>query len=447
MVEGPQSVFSQASRLKKYIASFGVFYGAFTFGICISFLNPTILDFSHKFDSPVDHVSKVFSVSLATYLVGALAGGIILKFLNRQLFVMIMLTLMTLSLFTIPYANTEIEFFTLAGVMGLGNGGFDAAQLAWIIDIWRHEAAPFILTQHFAVSVGRLVPPLLLGPFLSEEKEEGEAEFIISTTSEPYQSRLHVPFAIGAAFILVCLISQAALYLFVFRPTKSNTNNVATQETQEDKEKGDESTNELSQSGGESLKRKILLIVLICCVLGFYQGMELCTAQFIPTFSHFSEVGLSEKQSARIALGLQLGFALGRLLGIFLVLKIAPHFLFAGNFLLLLASNIILLICGGSSVEWLWVGSIAIGLGMSTVLPAVYAYIEKYIFVSDSIASIVAGFGGLVAFVYPIIVGNAVEYNPEVMTYVNFLSIAVCGVASVALFYITHVRGSNKESI
>ncbi|CAG7818877.1 unnamed protein product [Allacma fusca] len=54
---------------------------------------------------------------------------------------------------------------------GFGCGGFNADQVAWIINIWRHKAAPFILSLHFEYSAGTLglIPPFILRTCRSEE--------------------------------------------------------------------------------------------------------------------------------------------------------------------------------------------------------------------------------------------------------------------------------------
>ncbi|CAG7786312.1 unnamed protein product [Allacma fusca] len=423
-------------------------------GLANSFLNPTVLDFSHKLNESVDSVAIVFTVLTAAYLVGALFTGIASLYIPRPVSVLLVLSLMTIPLFTIPYTESLMMLYVHAAIVGFGVGGLDASQAAWIIDIWRHEAAPFILSLHFAASVGSLIPPLILGPYLTEEEDKAcnETTITISTSTStelPYESKLQVPFTIGASITCISIVIQVFMYISVFRQNKSASSNQNTKngekneveevEMEESSKDASTATEAASSSG---LVRTIMLVVLCCCVIGFYQGLELCTAQFIPTFAHFSKVCLSEKESARIAFGLQMGFASGRLGGIFLVLKIAPHFILAGNFLLLLISNIILLVWGGSNVTWLWIGSVVIGLGMSTVYAAVYAFVEKYLFVTDRIASTVAVCGGLVSAIYPIVVGKSVEHNPEVLTYVNFLSLFVCGVAFSILFYVTHIRAS-----
>ena len=91
--------------------------------------------------------------------------------------------------------------------------------------------------------------------------------------------------------------------------------------------------------------------------------------QFLPTFAHFSELRLTEAEGARMLFGLTLCIAIGRLVGIFIVLKVKPHFILLGNFVLLLTANLVLLLIAQTSVPMLWVGSCLIGLGLSTVYP------------------------------------------------------------------------------
>ncbi|CAG7833435.1 unnamed protein product [Allacma fusca] len=437
----PDSAFSASSRYKKYMASLGVYYSNIVIGICTTFLSPLILDFSHKFNSSVDRVSMVFAIILVCYLLSALLSTIIFRYVNRQIVLIVSLSLTATAFFTIPRTTTVMEFFICSSLIGLGGGGYDAGQVAWIIDIWRDESPPFILTQHFTYSLGTLVPPLLLAPYLANKNETGDRNETGEVVPEK-ESELFIPFSIAGTLVVLAIVVQLALYI-VFKSTKVPV-------VIDDQEQVIAGTSEESREREnisiplESAKRKFYLVGLACCIIGFYQGLELCTQQFMPTFSHFSEVKLSETDGARVLFGLQLGYAIGRFAGIILVLKIAPHFIFAGNLVILLVSNTILLVLGGSSVEWLWVGSVTIGVGMSTVYPALYAYIEKYIFVTDSVAGVITIAGGLVSSVYPIIVGNSVQTRPQIMTYVNFASIGVCFFAFAALFWMTHSKNARR---
>lgn len=364
--------------------------------------------------------------------------------------VLVLLLLVASSFFLIPSATNLTEFFVYSSLVGLGSGGYDTAQVAWIIDLWRGESAPWILSQHFAYALGTLTPPIILANFLT--KSDASNELDITTNGSTGDTDISIPF-----YIVGCMALFSIFINFLICCTYSNRNQSVpiadnTQEAvveptweRESISSGSSSssvsvTTSLISRNRNATRRKSYIIGLCCCVIGFYSALELCTQQFLPTYAHFSSVKLSPTEASRVLFGLQLGFTIGRCIGIYLVLKIRPHILLIGNLVLLTISNTILLLWGGSSMTSLWIGSIMIGVGMSTVYPSLYAYIEKYLFVTETVSGIVTVASGLVSSIYPLIVGNSVETNPNILMYVNYLSIFVCCVAFSLLFSMTYVR-------
>lgn len=437
-------------------------------GACITFLGPLVLEFTNIFGATVDQVSQVFTIILFCYLTSALLGRsinsqtlnqrqykpmttvigtLIFKCVNRQLVVVLLLSLITSSFFLIPSATNLNEFFVYSSFIGLGGGGYDTAQVAWIIDVWRDESPPWILTQHFAYALGALAPPIILAKFLTND----------SSTDELYTMtgrNIDTPFYIVGTLGIVAVVINIVIYL-VFRKrtavvlVTSNIQEPLIVDPSWERESIDSRSNSsdgvsvttaLISRNRDSSKRKIYIIGLCCSVIGFYSALELCTQQFLPTYTHFSPMKLSPTEAANVLFGLQLGFTIGRLVGILLILKIQPHFIFAGNLILLSISNTILYIWGGSSMTMLWIGSVMIGVGMSTVYPSLYAYIEKYLVITESVSGVITIAGSCMSAIYPLIVGNSIETNPEILMYVNYVSIFVCSVAFTLLFSMTYVR-------
>lgn len=364
--------------------------------------------------------------------------------------ILFLLSLVASSFFLIPSANNLTDFFIYSSLIGLGGGGYDTAQVAWIIDIWRDESPPWILSQHFAYSLGTLASPLILAHFLPNSNSTDNADI---TTNSPADVDIHIPFYIAGSMAIFSVVINIIIY-FAFRhrrplvPVENNIQEPPVVGTSWERESISSSSSSVSVTtplisrNRNASKRKIYVIGLSCCVIGFYSALELCTQQFLPTYAHFSQMKLSPTEGARVLFGLQLGFTIGRLVGIFLVQKIRPHFIFAGNLVILTISNTILLFWGESSMTLLWVGSIMIGVGMSTVYPSLYAFVEKYLFVTETVSGIITISGGFVSSIYPVIVGNSVETNPEILMYVNYVSISVCYIAFSLLFSITYMRSS-----
>lgn len=438
----PESAFSTSPRIVKIIVSLAVYYSNFVLGVCITLLGPLVLEFTNIFHSTVDQVSEVFTIILFCYLTSALLGTLIFKCVNRQLVVLLLLSLITSSFFLIPSATNLNEFFVYSSLIGLGGGGYDTAQVAWIIDIWRDESQPWILTQHFAYALGALATPLILAKFLTNDNSTAE----FHTASD-----IRTPFYIVGSLGILAVVINIILYIAFRKRTQVVlvTNNIQeplivdSSWEHESIESGTSSvsvTTALISRNRDSSKRKIYIVGLCCGVIGFYSALELCTEQFLPTYTHFSPMKLSPTDAANVLFGLQLGFTIGRLVGILLILKIEPHYIIAGNFVLLSISNTILYIWGGSSMTMLWIGSSMIGVGMSTVYPSLYAYIEKYLFITESVSGIITIAGSCMSAIYPIIVGNSIETNPEILMYVNFVSIFVCSLAFSLLFSMTYER-------
>ena len=400
-------------------------------------------------------------------------GGIVYNFVNRQIIVVFLLAAASACLFLFPHVNTLGLFFLLAGIMGFCGGAYDTAQVAWIIDIWRHEAGPFILTQHFAWSVGALVTPVLFAPFLTgdlpaTEEPQRTTEGAISsstdqsTTPAAPSAELFVPFTVAGCLGLVSVLVQIVLYIVFQRMKKAQAKNTNDSSNNNDDRDGKNDSNLEAKSESqdpESLAQKtsllqglrnqvrllrpsLFIVFLACCFAGFDQAMEQCTALFLPTFAT-KTLGISDQDGTIVLLWFNIGSAVGRAVGIVVVLKILPQYIMAVNFTLVLIGITVLLTLGSWSLTWMWVGNICLGLGFSTLYPAFYAYLEKHLFVGDTIAAILVVSGGLISTLYPLIVKEYVDENPKILTYMNYVGFAVTIVAFGILF---HVTRSKKKS-
>ena len=244
------------------------------------------------------------------------------------------------------------------------------------------------------------------------------------------------------------MIIQIVLYTTIRRmensQPKTHNNNKDEDEKTGNVETKTESLDPVTEPNGkELLLRKLVLVFLGCCFGGFNQAMEQCSVLFIATFATNSPIKLSDQEGTRILLGLNVGFAVGRAAGIVTVLKVLPQFILAVNFGLALLGNTLLLTVGGSSLTWMWIGSICLGLGFSTMYPAFYAFLEKHLFVSDTIAATITVSAGLVSALYPLIVKKYVEEMPKILNYMDYVGCAVCIAALLSMFYLTR-RKANR---
>jgi fucose permease len=131
-------------------------------------------------------------------------------------------------------------------------------------------------------------------------------------------------------------------------------------------------------------------------------------------------------------------YAVGRFLGIFIIMKIPPLFILSANLGLVLIGNIVLLVWANDNLTMLWTGCIILGAGFSTMFASYAAYMERHLVVTNSVGSCWIVVGSTMAAIYPLIVGGIIERNVVVLTYTNFFSIAVCTIPLLIIYKLTH---------
>ena len=328
-----------------------------------------------------------------------------------------------------PICPSMTLLFVTAAVLGTSCGAYDATQIVWIMEIWQNEAGPFIQAQHFSYALGSLVPSLVLAPFLTKEPEEEEGVSTTTTESSanPTQ-KLVVPFIIVGVFVSLAALTQLLLFIFArYYPPPPEQGRLDAKPLPETNN-NDEKTGIMPVKPTRNWYR-IKLILVTALFMGMYQGMEVCTFQFMSTFAQKGGLGLSESQGANIQSGLTGSFAVGRGLGILIILRIPPQLIMCVNLVLVVCGSIILLVFADNSHALLWTGTVVLGLGYSTIYASWCAFIERHLLFTQWVGAFTLIFGSAVASIYPLIVGGLIDENPGVITYTSFFSVVCCAVA------------------
>ena len=165
-----------------------------------------------------------------------------------------------------------------------------------------------------------------------------------------------------------------------------------------------------NQSYYLSLNLKIVCIFLLSFILFLYSAIE---DNFVSLLMTFSISNLSwSKASGTVATSLAwISFAIGRLIGIFLVRHIKTSNILTAYFILLIISFIGLLICSLTGKSFLiWVVVPLAGFSQSVILPAVFTWTEEKILpVSGKLSGlylVVASAGSMVT---PLLFGYLME--------------------------------------
>ncbi|CAG7837050.1 unnamed protein product, partial [Allacma fusca] len=425
----------------KYFTTAAIYFCNVTFGMSCAYLAPLVVDFKTAYQTDVAAISVVFTVSKIVMLICSLAYGFIFNLVNRHGLIIVLLFISGILIILQPFSPTLITFGVAWVIIESALSGYGTAQIIWVIEIWKDAAGPYIQGQHFSFALGCIFPSLIFAPFLKQSyKSSSSNETIIesnqtltSMTLDPGSvlSRLYVPCGIIGGMIILGSIFQLMLFLMVKVPKGEKPL----------EDQGVEATNS-SLERDDQKGKKILLITLGSIFLGVIQAMEGIAFQFLPTFTHYSEVQMSEVEGANIMTAFTIAYTLGRLAGIFVSLKIIPQVLICVNILFVFASSVVLLIAGNGSDthSTMLVGSILLGIGFSTLFPSIFDYLKIHLEITNVVGAILMVAGMSISSISPLIVGVFIEETPAVIVYLNFVCISV-GVATFVGIMIL-VRGN-----
>ena len=356
-----------------------------------------------------------------------------------------------------PYARSLIVYGFLAMTLSVALSGYATAQAVWIIDIWKDRAGPFIQGQHFFFALGGIIPPTLFAPFLegapaaakvdSEPiRDNGTARMsdaaVALSPLEATSSRILIPAFICAGIVAFGgILLLSTLVAFSQKgggkaKAKITTDLEPSRKTQEKSVISTE--NEVPGDTKEEIQsrkyKKIALIALSATLLGAAQAIEATALQFLPAYTHFSDYKFSQAAGARVLSAFCAAYTFGRLLGIVAILKVAPKLILVLNIIIVAAANILLLISSSSgTAESVWIGSVLLGLGLSTNIPTIYAFLREHLHITNMVGGIMLFGGSAASTFYPLIIGAYMETFANVVICLNLTTAAVGVVTFVAI--------------
>ncbi|KAF6075213.1 major facilitator superfamily domain containing 4A [Phyllostomus discolor] len=141
-----------------------------SFGLCIAFLGPTLLDLRCQTHSSLSQISWVFFSQQLCLLLGSIIGGVFKRTLAQSLWALFSSSL-TISLVfaVIPFCRDVKVLAAVMALAGLAMGCIDTVANMQLVRIYQKDSAIFLQVLHFFVGFGALLSPLIADPFLSEE--------------------------------------------------------------------------------------------------------------------------------------------------------------------------------------------------------------------------------------------------------------------------------------
>ncbi|KAM6044157.1 major facilitator superfamily domain-containing protein 4A isoform 1-T1 [Chlamydotis macqueenii] len=141
----------------------------FSFGLCIGFLGPTLLDLRCQTQSSLSQITWVFFSQQFCLLLGSCLGGVFKRTLAQSLFALFASSLAISLVFAIiPLCHNVVVLAVVMAVAGLAMGCIDTISNMQLVKIYQKDSAIFLQALHFFVGFGALLSPLIADPFLSD---------------------------------------------------------------------------------------------------------------------------------------------------------------------------------------------------------------------------------------------------------------------------------------
>ncbi|XP_063766088.1 major facilitator superfamily domain-containing protein 4A isoform X2 [Eleginops maclovinus] len=156
----------------------------FSFGLCIAFLGPTLLDLRCQTQSSLQQITWVFFSQQFFLLVGSSLGGLFKRTLLSSLWTLFSCALVISLVFSVIPLCDHVSLLSVAmAIAGLAMGVIDTIANLQLVKLYQRDSAIFLQALHFFIGLGALVSPLVADPFLSEDSCVLGANWTLNSTS------------------------------------------------------------------------------------------------------------------------------------------------------------------------------------------------------------------------------------------------------------------------
>ncbi|CAL1261621.1 unnamed protein product [Larinioides sclopetarius] len=411
-------------------------------GMSVAIPGPTLLDLQNLVGTDMQHIAFIYTARSAGYLFGSLSGGVLFDMVARKQVILTLANFVaSLTMLGIPWSRSIGALTALMTVNGATLGFLDTGGNVCCLNLWGKDSGPFYQALHFTFGMGALIAPLVAAPFVgnfdtSDFSFENSSIVAANTTLQPgFRNYLNdslienfeippITYAYSAIGIFSLFVTALFLIICIIAPL----------ETQ-----GPQS--EESQVRERKLSF-ILLIVFLNIILVFVEtGTEVGYAQMLTTYVVKGPLKLSPTTGSYMTSGFWAAFSVSRFLSVFIAIKFSNLQMIVFDIIVTSIGALVLLTLGGSQVWAIWLATILLGVGIASFFPAAVGWVEKYMTVTNKMASsfcVGAAFGEMII---PFIISTYIDTVPGVLLYTV---VASC-VLSAAVVFIMWLILRKKE--
>ncbi|CAL8275706.1 unnamed protein product [Boreogadus saida] len=464
----------------------------FSFGLCIAFLGPTILDLQCQTSSTLSEITWVFFAQQFCLLIGSSIAGVFKKTLFSALSTLFVSAVVISVVFAIiPLCNNVLLLAIAMAVSGLAMGLIDTIANIQLVTIYQKDSAMFLQALHFFIGFGALVSPLIADPFLSESgcgNHTGNATVAmihhhrnmlrnspmashsfnesIGAPEGPHGEESIVHYAFWIMSIINLPVPLAVLFLMyrerLFPCSPSSPSLMDKDELALEHQQGDTETPEAGGHGSifsccqndnlRGLPVSFFMIhIMGGLVLFMTDGIVGAYAGFVYTYAVEPPMSLPHKTAGYLASIFWAAITVGRLVSIPLNYRFKPVKLLLVNLVGVIVTVLMLLIFNTNNI-FLFVGTGFCGLFLSSIFPCMLAFTEDVLDYQGCATTVLVTSAGMGEMVMTLLVGMIIESKGSYSFLVIGLVVACLGfMAFLGLMFFNrmhrnYLTGTAKKS-
>ncbi|XP_026719903.1 major facilitator superfamily domain-containing protein 4A [Athene cunicularia] len=395
----------------------------FSFGLCIAFLGPTLLDLRCQTQSSLSQITCVFFSQQFCLLLGSCLGGVFKRTLAQSLFALFASSLAISLVFAIiPLCHNVVVLAVVMAVAGLAMGCIDTISNMQLVKIYQKDSAIFLQALHFFVGFGALLSPLIADPFLSDTNCILSNSTANASSNLPHIRKSLVPhhpgnlshYDLPMKGMVVTRVSYAfwimALINLAMETRPAEKDDLSTTVQRPHAAGGHDDLFSCCQSKnfrGASYTyfavhiTGALVLFMTDGIVGEYSG-------FIYSYAVEEPLSVVHKVAGYLP-SLFWGFiTLGRLISIPVSYRMKPATMVFINVVGVLMSFLLLLIFS-RSVVFLFVGTASLGLFLSSTFPSMLAYTEDILQYKGCATTVLVTGAGIGEMVLQLLVGSIIH--------------------------------------
>ncbi|XP_069560459.1 major facilitator superfamily domain-containing protein 4B-like [Brachyistius frenatus] len=426
----------------------------FSFGLCIAFLGPTILDLQCQTNSTLSQITWVFFAQQFCLLIGSSIGGIFKRTLFSALAALFVSAFIISVIFAIiPLCNNVLVLAIAMAVSGFAMGVIDTIANIQLVAIYQRDSAVFLQALHFFIGFGALVSPLIADPFLSETgcgnvTENGTeimhhfrnmlrnspiAEHNIHLSNSSHQGQeeesnvhfafwimalINLPVPLAVLFLMYreqlipCCPSGTPRLLDKDELAMENPQGAEGSDVEERQHEAGGHGNIFSCCQNDNLRGLpvsfFMIHILGGMVLFMTDGIVGTYAGFVYTYAVQPPISLAHKTAGYLASIFWAAITVGRLLSIPLSYRFQPVRLLMFNMAGAIVTVLMLLIFYTSHI-FLFVGTCLCGLFLSSIFPCMLAYTEDILDYQGCATPVLVTSAGMGEMVMQVVVGSIIQ--------------------------------------